>query len=262
MSHELEAFAAAVRVLSPKEGRAIRARFHEAFLDTASEHYRNGLAVFIAKPPGKGNQRGLLWKALRAYRRVTWDQIRTVMSRSREVFVLWDIENPNPYLPPDHLAPFERDTVIACRPAYLEAAVHLLPDDLYVFDNSFTWAGVLTHEPTVEFGELNKFLVYAHDKLDSRISTGEQWEFRPGDAIRRPGQPAVLEIWLDDLHVADLVVEPSSESPNIRFYTFRPDWTWEVPIDRLQDAIARAREMFESADRDGSSMPPGAKGPG
>jgi hypothetical protein len=184
--NEKEAFAAAIRILSLAEARAVRARFHETFLDTSSDFYRErNIGTFIYHPSGKGNQQNCMWDCLRAYRRATWEEIKAVMENSREVLVMWDIMNPNPYAPAEGDSPFSRDAVIACRSEYLEVGLHLLPEDLYIFDRTYQWAGILTHEPWVDGVEPYKYLVLARDRLHSWISTGEHWNFIRHDHANR-----------------------------------------------------------------------------
>ena len=246
---EKEAFAAAVRILSPAEARAIRARFHETFLDTASDFYRDRkIGTFVYHPSGKGNQHGCMWDCLRAYRRATWDEIRAAIADSREVLVMWDIMNLNPYTPPEVAHPFGPDAVIACRPAILEIGLGLLPDDLYIFDRTFEWAGVLTHEPWAEGVEPHKYLVLARDRLHSLNSTGEHWDFVQIDRTAKTTDSS-LEIWLDDHHFADLIEPHAGDSVSIHFFPPREGWNWQVPANQLQSAITRALEKI-GASRD------------
>ena len=259
MMDEKEAFAAAVQVLPPAEARTIRARFHETFLDTSSDFYRErNVGALIYHPSGKGNQRNHMWDCLRAYRRATWDEIKAAMANSREVLVMWDIMDPNPYATSEEAHPFEPDTVIACRPAVLEVGLHLLPEDLYIFDRTIRWAGILTHEPWVDGVEQYKYLAFERDRPQTIISTGERWEFiqseQPDNCRDSPG----LEIWLDDRHFADLIDAELGEPMSFRFFPPREGWTWQVPGGRLQEVIGRALEAISLPGLEASDYQPGA----
>lgn len=254
---EKEAFAAAARVLPLAEARTVRARFHETFLDTSSDFYRErNVGASIYHPSGKGNQLNHMWDCLRAYRRATWDEIKVAMANSREVLVMWDIMSPNPYATSEEAHPFEPDTVIACRPAVLEVGLHFLPEDLYIFDRTFQWAGILTHEPWVDGVEPYTFLAFAGDRPQTIISTGERWEFvRSEHSVNSRGSPG-LAIWLDNRHFADLMNAVSEEQVALRFLPPREGWTWQVPAGRLQEIIGRALEAISTPSSEPSDRKP------
>lgn len=243
-SKELAAFADAVRVLSQGQGRDIRAQFHDTFLDTNSETYRErNMRVFVYDRNLRRNQRGLLWECRRSYRRATWDQIKSVMEGSREVFVLFDVFNAPPEVPDQGYGPFKRDDVLACRPAYLEVGLPVLPEDLYIFDRTFEWAGVLTHEPWTEGVAPYKFLTYANDPLHTLVSSGEFVEFTEHQSVES-AHSAVIELWLDDRHFADLCRLRNGDT-SLRLQSPARGWRWEIPIAQLDDAVARATFLLD-----------------
>jgi hypothetical protein len=154
-----ETWRADVRILPDEKGHEIRARYHEAFLDTTSENYAWRVRDLVQFPDGWA-QEGYMWDCLRSRRRSTWDEICTVIARADEVLILWDIHSATRIRIPDYWK-FGKDSVLACSPAHLESGLQWLPEDLYIFDETLEWSAILTHEPWLDGVEQNMYLAPA-----------------------------------------------------------------------------------------------------
>lgn len=130
MTMTLDEFRTAVRVLPDAEAGAVRHRFAGAFL-RAGGH----------EPP--------MWNALRHRQRVSLARLWATVAGRETVMVMWDHPDLSAGRPP-HPTAFSPCAVLECRVADLERGVDWLPDDLYVFDDTYTWSAVFTHQADVD----------------------------------------------------------------------------------------------------------------
>ena len=121
----LEEFRHTVRVLPPDEACSVRSRFEETFVADGS--------------PGPN-----LWDRLGCPQRVSLARLWATVSSTDVVHVMWD--PPVVASPAVDARSFATDAVLECGVADLELGVDWLPEDLYVFDDSFSWSAVFTHE--------------------------------------------------------------------------------------------------------------------
>jgi len=137
--HDIQA-----EVLSQEDSNIWREAYLEAFVDTASEHYRR----FIASPrqfSGGTHYEGYLWDCLRSPARITIQRFQLEVVRHPEVFVMAD-DHSRDRIPGALLWPYRPYSVARFATGSLLAALDALPEDLYVFDPSVSWTLVLTHE--------------------------------------------------------------------------------------------------------------------
>ena len=67
------------------------------------------------------------------------------IQRQGEVVVFWDIHSKERIFVPDYWK-FPKDAVLQLSGKLLAGNLGYLPEDLYICDNSFAWADILTHE--------------------------------------------------------------------------------------------------------------------
>lgn len=140
----LDAFRAAVVVVPAQEAEQLRADFVASRLDPqykaqASEalalrQFRDGLAYT-----------GYLWDFLADKEVVQETTIWHRVSARDAVFAMWDIHSTERIRIPDYFK-FPKDAVLRADPESLGRGLPFLPEDLYLFDDTFEWAGALTHE--------------------------------------------------------------------------------------------------------------------
>jgi hypothetical protein len=69
----------------------------------------------------------------------------SIILNAKTVFTLWDLHSADRIPIPEYWT-FGRDSVLTCAPAHLLSGLQWLPDDIYVFDESFEWSVIFTHE--------------------------------------------------------------------------------------------------------------------
>ena len=134
MTMTLDEFRTAVRVLPEPEADEVRHRFGEAFLRADDSCAGAGGAP--------------MWRALRHRQRVSLARLWATVATNDTVTVMWD--RPDDPSLPRRPAGFVDAHVLECRVVDLERGVDWLPEDLYVFDESYTWSAVFTREADVD----------------------------------------------------------------------------------------------------------------
>ncbi len=130
MTMTLQEFAEAATVRTPDEAADIRRRFDDAFL--RDEHTT-----------------GPRWGCLRQRQRVSLARLWATVAGVETVHLMWDPPADGRPTPPC-VGAFALDAVLRCRVEDLERGVEWLPEDLYVFDETFTWSAIFTRESDVD----------------------------------------------------------------------------------------------------------------
>jgi hypothetical protein len=130
MTMTLEEFAEAATVRTPAEAADIRCRFDHAFVHA---HHTTGPR----------------WGCLRQQQRVSLARLWATVAGVDVVHLMWDPPAAGPH-PHPCVGAFAADAVLRCRVEDLERGVEWLPEDLYVFDETFTWSAIFTRETDVD----------------------------------------------------------------------------------------------------------------
>ena len=144
MAGTLEAFSQRAEVLTGERATAIRERFKQAFLDRSHPWYRDGIEDLKEFSDGRFYTR-FMRDFLRHFRSASEAEVWEECLRHDELIVLWDIHSADRIHIPDYWK-FPRDPVLVGAPEAFRSGQHLLPNDLYLFDSTFSWAGVLTSD--------------------------------------------------------------------------------------------------------------------
>jgi hypothetical protein len=86
---------------------------------------------------------GYLWDFLEGKRVVTEPEIWGAVAGAERLYAMSDLHSAERVRLPEG---FPRGTVLRASAEVLRAGLAYLPEDLYLFDDSFTWAAALTHE--------------------------------------------------------------------------------------------------------------------
>lgn len=134
-----------------------RERFIERFVNTKSEYYRKYCHQ------ADENVRGFLWDSLKSYsekNRCTQEQAAEFLEKCGGVYFMWDLwrngtmfadKYPNAVIKADgaelgRLSADEWNAELEAEKYDCYIEYPQLPSDIYVFDESFTWCVIFTHE--------------------------------------------------------------------------------------------------------------------
>ncbi len=140
---ELDEFREAVRVLPKGEARDLRRRYIRTFVDTRSKECSD-IAEVSARCPA-ATYWSYLWDCLRDPTVIDCRFVDGLADSLREVLVLWDL-HPDRRVAVQNYWKFQKDDVLSLDYNLLLRNLRHLPEDIYIFDRSFGWTLVLTHE--------------------------------------------------------------------------------------------------------------------
>ena len=146
-------------VVDPKNQEEIRANFINNFVDTTTDHYKKYIATLKKYPDGMCYD-GYLWDSLKADYEIiekTMEQAIDYLIAKGDVFVMWDNYSNHRVFDNAILSyNYPKKTIIQMNSAELCKYIKnewgdyfnkkYLPDDIYIFDNSFNWYVIFTHE--------------------------------------------------------------------------------------------------------------------
>jgi hypothetical protein len=132
------------QVLSSEDSIFWRQAYLEAFINTSSEYYQRNIASLHQFSDGV-RYTGYLWDCLRSPLRITIQRLQHEVIRYSEVFVMAD-DHSRDRIPSAPLWPFPPHSVVRFAPQSLLQSLDLLPEDIYIFDDSMSWTLVHTHE--------------------------------------------------------------------------------------------------------------------
>ncbi len=140
---ELQEFKSAVAILPRGEAREVRGRYIGTFVLAGCEECRRIIELSAAYPAT--TYWGYLWDCLRDPVAVDCQFADSLVGTLGEVLVLWDLHPDGRVLVEDYWK-FGRDDVLRLDYGLLLGNLRHLPEDIYIFDRSFSWTLVLTHE--------------------------------------------------------------------------------------------------------------------
>lgn len=140
----IELFKQKVRILTPEDRQFARDRFIHAFIDTNSDWYIKNIQTVHRCSDGECYE-GYLWDCLKSKRIIDESQFVSGIVRRHQVFAMWDIHSCDK-IPIEGYWHFEKSAVLEMPGHVLAEGISLLPEDLYIFDGSYSWALIGTHE--------------------------------------------------------------------------------------------------------------------
>lgn len=132
----LDAFVAEAELLPARDADLVRATFVERFVPVdrrahfSSSNYTTYLWDHINREGLRTIREGAVWNEVQ---------------RDQPVFVMWDLHEPSRVAVPGYFQ-LPIGTVIRAPIGILKRGASFLPEDLYVFDDSYTWCTIRTHE--------------------------------------------------------------------------------------------------------------------
>ena len=145
MNVDFNTFEKQIKIIQNEIANKLRERYTYTFINTENEHYKKHILTLKLYSDGLCYS-GYLWECL----------INPVVIRENEVFdflcnysgnvyVFWDIHSKDKILTENYWR-FDKNAVLEFDSKLLIENCKYLPEDIYVFDDSFEWTYILTHE--------------------------------------------------------------------------------------------------------------------
>ena len=133
-----------MRMILGKRADTIRTRFTDAFADKQNEYYKTAVREKRLFSDGLCYI-GYLWDCMKNREIVSERAALERASQAEKTLVMWDL-NSKDMIPVPNYWKYPKTAVLELSGSEIESILPTLPEDVYFFDESFTWAVALTHE--------------------------------------------------------------------------------------------------------------------
>lgn len=140
----LRRFKEKIEYLHGKRKYNIREKYIDSFVNINCEHYIKFIKNTAQYIDGIC-YKGYLWDCIFNLNIITWDDIIAYKEKLLKVMILWDI-HPKERILIKNYWKFGKDSVLEINYEDIIDNINYFPEDVYIFDNSFKWSLILTHE--------------------------------------------------------------------------------------------------------------------
>ena len=133
--------------LDSSKSDTLRFEYIKKFVNTDSTYYKENIERKRIFSDGLCYT-GYLWDCLLNPSVVLEYEADQLLQEKRGIFIMWDIHSCERIFIPDYWK-FPKTKVLYAD-VWLETFKDNLPEDMYVFDDTFTWSIIYTHETDVE----------------------------------------------------------------------------------------------------------------
>lgn len=141
-------------VLDSAKSDDLRCEYIKTFVNTVSSYYIENVEHKTMFSDGLCYI-GYLWDCLKNPNIVSEYEADQLLQGKRKVFIMWDIHSCERILVPDYWK-FPKSRVLYTN-NWLDAFKSELPEDVYLFDDTFSWSIIYTHETDVKD---NRYCLY------------------------------------------------------------------------------------------------------
>lgn len=141
-------------VLDALQSDDLRYKYIQSFVDFASNYYIENIQRTEKFRDGQCYI-GYLWDCLINPKIISENEAAQVLQKKKSVFIMWDIHSCERILVP-HYWKYPKSRILYTD-QWSDALRVDLPEDLYLFDDTFRWSVIYTHE-TDEKG--NRYCIY------------------------------------------------------------------------------------------------------
>ena len=133
-----------VTIVSGEEQLKIRNAYCASFLNTKDDGYKENIATSHNYSDGYCYN-GYMWDYLTTPTIAEEHGLIKAIEKLKKIHVLWDIHSCERIFIEDYWK-FGKDNIFLLDGDILMKILHLLPEDIYIFDEKYTWTIILTHE--------------------------------------------------------------------------------------------------------------------
>lgn len=130
-------------VLDSKKSDILRRKYIEEFVNTTSQYYKRNIAEKTLFSDGMC-YKGYLWDCLLSINIITETEADKVLLGKDKMYIMWDIHSIERIFIPNYWK-FPK-TKLLCVNNWTKELKEKLPEDVYVFDDTFSWSIIYTHE--------------------------------------------------------------------------------------------------------------------
>lgn len=141
---QLEDFKQYVTIIPKDEAKNLRSKYIDMFINTEEQYFKK--YIESTKEYSDGTcYIGYLWDCLKAIEVIDMQFIKSKIDKLFEVLVFWDIHSKERIFIKDYWK-FSKHDMLNLNFKTLIDNLEFLPEDIYIFDRSFEWTIIITHE--------------------------------------------------------------------------------------------------------------------
>lgn len=130
-------------VLDIKRSNIIREKFISTFIDVKSDHYINYIKNVYQHSDGLCYD-GYLWDCFVNASSISENESVDILNKQKNIYIMWDI-NSSDNIFVENYWKYPKSGIIY-DDIFKQELRKELPEDIYIFDESFSWCVVYTHE--------------------------------------------------------------------------------------------------------------------
>ena len=147
-----------MRILEKNEAIQIREKCIEKFVAYNSDYYKEYIKKTRLFSDGECYT-GYLWDCMKEKEIILEKDAEDCFLKISQFYVLWDIHTKDRIFIPNYWK-YPKASVLSVQ-EWSDSFKNDLPEDIYLFDDSFSWSAVFTHETDEEN---NKYCLYVEAK--------------------------------------------------------------------------------------------------
>ncbi len=140
----LDEFKEQLVIVPVNDAQYLRSEYIKSFVDVNRKYYKKYIETLSEYSDGLCYT-GYLWDCLKDVMVIDLQYIELKSSVVDNVFVFWDIHTKERIFTKDYWR-FGKERVLGLNFNTLLNNLEYLPEDIYIFDKSFKWTLVITHE--------------------------------------------------------------------------------------------------------------------
>ena len=133
-----------MKIIRNQSANSIRNRFIETFINKKCEAYVNDISKPFQCSDGICYT-SYLWDALKNPSLVSEENIKENLKHFKKFYIMWDIHSKDYIFIPNYWK-YPKECILLLTAVEFRKMQNDLPEDIYVFDDSFNWTYVYTHE--------------------------------------------------------------------------------------------------------------------
>lgn len=150
----VEQFKESVTVIKKDNAKLLREIYIDTFVDTDKEYYKDLIQTKKKVCIDGDCYSGYLWDCFINPKRISNFALTDMLLKKTSVYVMWDIhscerintEGYKKLFGVNRYWLYDKDNILLIKPSILIEGLKLLPEDIYIFDDTFEWSLCYTHE--------------------------------------------------------------------------------------------------------------------
>ena len=130
-------------LVDDKQSNLLRVKYVDEFVNKLSSYYFNNIQHLKKYSDGLCYD-GYLWDCLKNAEVVSESKADLILKEKHNIYIMWDLHSNEKILIPDYWK-YPKNSILHCEKWSADFKIDL-PEDIYVFDDTFSWSIVYTHE--------------------------------------------------------------------------------------------------------------------